>query len=121
MITNFERYTENISDKQKAKANALMYYMQSHKGEARAIKSEVLERHFQCADVVVRKMVNYLRTSGKCPMLASTQNGYFIAENSKEIRSHLKSMFERSFRIQAVPMAQCEALGISPESLFLEG
>lgn len=120
MLENFEEYTEDITPAQKQIALMFSQKIQHHVGKQRAVKSKQIEKHYNVNGTTVRKMANYLRTTGLCPKLVSTSKGYFIAANNEEMESYLRSMYDRGRKIMGVAMAQCKHLGVEPSKLTIK-
>ena len=120
MLQNFETHTEDITHNERRMALKFAEKMQHHIGEHRAVKSKKIEEHFKITGNRVRKMVNWLRTTGKCPRLMSTSKGYFIAMNDAELITHLQSLYDRGQKITNTAVAQAKHAGIDISLLTIK-
>ena len=119
-LENFEKHTEDITQNERRTALKMAEKLKYHVGSDRAVKSRVIEKHFNITGNRVRKMVNWLRTTGKCPKLMSTSNGYFIAKNDEELVSHLRSLYDRGQKITNTAVAQCKHAGIDISKITIK-
>lgn len=108
MITNFEEITANLNETDLLYQPFVFELLRDHVGEKNSIKSPVLvdivnrkakaaygSEHKKFTDVRLRKIVNYMRSHGICPVCA-TSNGYFITFENKILQTQVKSMEERA-------------------------
>lgn len=86
-----------------------------HIGEDRAVKNfqmcEALEKNgYKVSEARIRKLINHIRINGLVECLVATSKGYYIAENTSEVRSHISSLRGREEAIRAVRLALEEQL-----------
>lgn len=106
MITNFERITNELTDEEydilpflingfvtKDKDHAIM----SH--TIVKLMNEFIEHRkitgIKMTDARLRKMVNYIRSNGLLPLIA-TSIGYYVSYDKEEIDKQILSMEERA-------------------------
>lgn len=72
------------------------YMKAKHNGKAKAIKSQELERLFNCKGVQIREKVNELRSRG-VPICSCIKGYYYseVTENVKETIMHLNSRMKK--------------------------
>ena len=72
------------------------YMKAKHKGRSNAIKSQQLEKIFQCKGVQIREKVNDLRSRG-VPICSCSKGYYYseLVEDIKETIMHLNSRIKK--------------------------
>ena len=105
MITNFEIYTQPLSDAEKALAEKMCanfkkkHYNSKLAIPERTITSNMKERGYDISGAKVRKLVNYMRQTGH-PILAN-KKGCYYSSNRNEIAQNIESLKQRAAAIQA--------------------
>lgn len=105
MITNFEQITHELSG---AELQLLPGIIASFKRRTKnnPIKApaivEAINKQLQIqghgvkfTETRLRKVVNYIRSAGIIPLIA-TSKGYYVSYDHDEIRRQVKSMYERA-------------------------
>lgn len=108
MITNFEEITADLNESDRVYEPIVFRLLRQHVGPKTAIKSPALvqqvndeintrygSQHKKFSDVRLRKIINYYRSHGVCPV-CSTSDGYFITFENKVLQSQVKSLEERA-------------------------
>ena len=114
-ITNFEKITVDLTEKELALVPKMESAFNTVLGDGKPLKSNVLcdkivdfiydkfgDDSKYCAvftGVKLRKWVNYFRTTGAMPIIA-TSNGYFISKDQEVIKSQIKSLEERASSVK---------------------
>lgn len=99
MITNFEIITARLSDHEKTLIPKLISGFKTH-GKSNPIKEKDIviamkERYGEFSAARLRKLVNYIRSTGMLALIA-TSNGYYVTDNKQEIAKQIKSLNERA-------------------------
>ena len=109
MITNFEEHTHELTSEEMEILPIVVHGFRNYKKE-NAIKAELIvtrmneyltARGFKTrmSQPRLRKMVNYIRTNGIIPLIA-TSHGYFTSDCRETIQEQIKSLQERANSIQ---------------------
>ena len=77
------------------------YMKAKHNGRSRAIKSQQLERLFNCNGVRIREKVNELRSEGV--PICSCQSGYYYSENVSDIKD---TIIRLNSRVKKITIAE---------------
>lgn len=111
MLDGFEKETKPLTDYE---SDVLLPVMQKclsrHIGEDKAVKNcqicEALEKKgYSVNEARIRKLINHIRINGLVDCLVATSKGYFVAESTSEMRSHISSLIGREGAIRAVRLA----------------
>ena len=105
MITNFETITEDLTADEKVLVPMIINNIKLFT-EHNPVKSPEFIKQInrkldeiglkqQIRDVKFRKLVNFIRSSGMLPIIA-TSEGYYYTEDGNEILKQIKSMRERA-------------------------
>jgi len=108
-ITNFEEYTHELTSEEMEILPIVVHGFRNYKKD-NPIKSdlivsrlnEYLQKHeskIRMNGPRLRKIVNYIRTNGIIPLIA-TSNGYFTSDCKETIKEQIKSLQERANSIQ---------------------
>lgn len=105
MINGFEDFTNELNEDEKKLIPILMSgfkkYSKDNPIKAKEIVSrlnEFLSKNeygIKMTDVRLRKLVNHIRSSGKQPIIA-TSNGYYVSYDKDEIRQQIESLQQRA-------------------------
>jgi hypothetical protein len=101
MITNFEKITAELSNKEKSVVPIIRHLFQSHIGKERAVKApEFCKKITQTiswsfSEVRLRKVINYLRKNALLPIIGTSQ-GYYLSYSNTELDKEIKSLLERA-------------------------
>ncbi|NCC86378.1 MAG: hypothetical protein EOM05_00720 [Clostridia bacterium] len=89
--------------------NSLCEYLkQNHKGKDNAVSSSTLETVFNLKGTEVRSIVNHLRATEH--PVCSGENGYYYAENKKEIEMTISQLNSRIMKINNAKKGLLESL-----------
>ena len=104
MITNFEVITAELTDQELKLIPVLIAGFEKHTKEnpikapeiVRKMNEYAFNKGWACrmTEVRLRKCVNYLRTTGRLPLIA-TSDGYYCSNDPEVIRSQIKSLRQR--------------------------
>jgi hypothetical protein len=109
-VTNFEEFTHELTSDEMEILPIVVHGFRNYKKE-NPIKAELivsrlndyLEKHPylhpKMTQPRLRKMVNYIRTNGIIPLIA-TSNGYFTSDCKETIQEQIKSLQERANSIE---------------------
>ena len=108
-ITNFEEFTHELTSEEMEILPIVVHGFRNYKKE-NPIKAQLivdrmneylLARGFKTrmSQPRLRKMVNYIRTNGLLPLIA-TSNGYFTTDCKLTIQEQIKSLQERANSIK---------------------
>jgi hypothetical protein len=102
MVTNFETITCELDAKEKEMAGDLIMLLNrrtiSNPIMAPDIVHEMNAMGNKISQARLRKIVNYIRTNGIAPIIA-TSNGYYMSDSIEEIRKQVRSLRERASSI----------------------
>jgi hypothetical protein len=109
MITNFEEHTHELSAEEMEILPVVVHGFRNYK-KANPIKAELIVTRMneylntkgyktKMTQPRLRKMVNYIRTNGIIPLIA-TSNGYFTSDCKETIAEQIKSLQERANSIE---------------------
>ena len=109
MITNFEEHTSELTNEEMEILPIVVHGFRNYKKD-NPIKAELIvsrmneflsARGFKTkmSQPRLRKMVNYIRTNGIIPLIA-TSNGYFTSDCKETIQEQIKSLQERANSIE---------------------
>jgi len=112
MITGFERETHDLTEAELKIAKPIAAGLMTKIGKESATTSNQIctamnrikdqEGWPNLTGPRLRKIINYLRTTGKIKNLIATSDGYYVAKTQEEINDYKKSLTERIAAIQAV-------------------
>ena len=99
MITNFESYTYNLTERELMEVEPIISVLKTLKKEHILKSYELVYLIKVKTDIEVnqrrlRKIVNYIRANALCPVI-STQRGYYVSYDVEEISKQIKSHQER--------------------------
>ena len=108
-ITNFEEFTHELTSDEMEILPIVVHGFRNYKKE-NPIKAELivtrmndyLQKHESKVKMTqprLRKIVNYIRTNGIIPLIA-TSNGYFTSDCKETIAEQIKSLQERANSIE---------------------
>ena len=101
MITNFEEFTEILTDKEKKQIPYIIELLwtatKEHQINGAALCASV---NFRAGEKVLtpprlRKITNFIRSNSIFPLIA-TSIGYYRTDNKEEIKEQIKSLTERA-------------------------
>ena len=95
MIKGFEDYTYELTDVELLLVDKLIRGLNPKTGKEKAITSTIICKSLNITSPRLRKLINYIRTTNQLPGLCSSKNGYFVAENLKEIEDYIISLKQR--------------------------
>lgn len=101
MITGFENYTHELTEyEMKAIVPKLQITFVGRIGKGKAISNKQMcnflsDHGINTSEPRIRKMIHYLRVTGRVKLLMSNSKGYYIAETRTELEEHIKSLRQR--------------------------
>ena len=109
MLTNFEEYTQELSQEEMELIPIVIHGFRQYKKE-NPIKSELIIKRMneflalhgiqlKMTGPRLRKLVNYIRSNGLLPLIA-TSNGYFTSDCKQTILDQIRSLQERANSIE---------------------
>ena len=113
MIKGFEDFTHELTEEEMELVPKFINSFSNKIGENKAIKTKEIVAGMQSfghkmSPPRVRKIVNYLRRSGRVKRLVATSKGYYIENNDEKWNDFVQSMFDRAGAIEAVAIACSE-------------
>lgn len=107
MIKNFEKYTYELTLKEKELLPGFIYGFSNKIGEHNAITNKEIcqkfkERGVKMTPERVRKFVNYIRVNRLVVNLISSSKGYWIETDKKRIKEYTDSLQQRINEITKV-------------------
>ena len=103
-LTSFDNVNFAISDKLKATASQLLWWLHTYSRADKPILSRELESQFHVAGPEIRAMVDYLILVERKP-IASGGKGYFLARNRDEIAGSIAHREQRGIKNLTVASA----------------
>ena len=108
-VTNFEEFTHELTSEEMEILPVVVHGFRNYKKES-PIKAELIVTRMneflavrgfktRMSQPRLRKMVNYIRTNGIIPLIA-TSHGYFTSDCKETIQEQIKSLQERANSIQ---------------------
>ena len=108
-VTNFEEHTSELTIEEMEILPIVVHGFRNYKKES-PIKADLIVTRMneflavrgfktRMSQPRLRKMVNYIRTNGIIPLIA-TSNGYFTSDCTETIAEQIKSLQERANSIQ---------------------
>jgi hypothetical protein len=105
MIINFEEITTELTEVEKAILPQLIIGFKNYSKD-NPIKEPLIVSRFnsrsnnvKLTGVRLRKLVNYIRTNGLLPLIA-TSKGYYVSYEKEEIQAQIKSLKQRASSIE---------------------
>ena len=111
MITNFESITTELTEQEKLILQQIIKGFSSHNKD-NPIKEPDIVRLFnerspvKINGVRLRKIVNYIRSNGLLPLIA-TSRGYYVSYDKNEIELQIKSLMQRARSIENCANGLC--------------
>jgi hypothetical protein len=107
MIKNFDKETCRLSEyEEKSLLPFVVAALQNREGKENAITNkQLLHEYLQGCTVTearLRKIINYIRNTGKVKCLMATNKGYFIARSREELETYIESLEGRTGAIKAL-------------------
>ena len=108
MINNFEDFTYELTEQEKSLLPILIKGLSNKSSEEPIKASDIVSKmnNFNIGtnlpkmhDVRLRKMVNYIRTNGLLPIIA-TSKGYFVSYDENIILEQIESLTQRAKSIE---------------------
>lgn len=111
MITGFETETNPLREDEHRMATEISYVLMNHVGEESNITSTKLISHLNLNfkgnvdGARLRKLINYIRTSGMVKNLLATSKGYYVEPNIEKVQKYINGLRHRGESILAVSSA----------------
>lgn len=108
MITNFEEYTEELTDEEKNNIVPLLVRgLQTKIGKDNAITSTDMitamkKYNHKIGGAKLRKLIQYIRMTGLVERLVATSKGYYICNREDEMNAYIESLLQRSAQINMI-------------------
>jgi len=102
MITGFEEITYNLTEEEiKFALPMIMNELKKAVGEEKVISNKyIISRCFTCpvklTSARVRKIISYIRVTGKIKLLLANSKGYYISNNIKQAEDYVESLKQRA-------------------------
>ena len=95
MLKGFEDITYELTKEEMEKLPIVVKGLQTKIGKQKAVTSTKICDALNIKGPRLRKMINHIRVNNLLVGLCSSSNGYFIAENEKEINEYIISLKQR--------------------------
>lgn len=108
MIHGFNEQTKELTHEEFKISGFVIKGLLSKIGKSNAITSDQMiaglkeNCNIDINGARLRKIINYIRTSGRVKNLVATSKGYYIEDNQEEIDKYVESLYQRSEAIIAV-------------------
>lgn len=109
MINGFEHITRDLSDKEKKAAETIAKHLRDKVGQNKAVTSTRIISGMNKAypglhlsGARLRKIINYIRVKGLCHNLVGSSKGYYVENNTRELKKYVESLRQRAAAINAV-------------------
>ena len=94
-------------------------------GKENAITNKMMcykleEYGYKVSETRIRKLINFIRTNNLISCLVASGNGYYVADNPKDIKEHIRSLKGRVAAILAVIEALQEQAGLGDYDCYLD-
>jgi hypothetical protein len=105
MLSCFEDYTHDLTEKEKALVSFFVLGFENKRGSENAItnskiRATILDRKgIKISDARVRKIINYIRIYDLVPGLIATSRGYYVSADPEEILKYIESLVGRKNEI----------------------
>ena len=104
MITNFENVTFDLTEIESKLLPLIIAGFKKYTKQNPIKEPDIVKRfneknyEYKLSGVRLRKLVNYIRSNGLLPLIA-TSKGYYVSYEKEEILSQIKSLRERASSI----------------------
>lgn len=101
MVRTFEDFTDKLSPKETEMIKAVAEIISNHVGRKNAIRSIDIQiiikekYNYRLAGSRLRAVIHVIVVNNILSLLCATQNGYFVAENEKEVTDYIESLKNR--------------------------
>ena len=108
MITGFEEITKDLTDYEYQKVVPMVYAGLKNKvGKEQAVSNSYMvdklkEKGVTTSTRRIRKIIHFLRITGKIKGLIGSSKGYYITYNQEELQEYCKSLEERANSILSI-------------------
>jgi len=114
MITNFEKYTHELTPKEiDFILPRVIKILSERQGKEKVATNQkivdylnglqsIIDADAMTSTRRIRKIIHEIRVNGDVPCLIATSEGYYIADNDDELEAYMLSLRERVNSIQAV-------------------
>ena len=110
MINGFENQTHDLTPQEHQLVPFFVRELSHHVGKEHAITNEKLAQKIKSVNPMakglkgprVRKIINFMRLTGKIELLCATSNGYYVARSPKELTDYMNGLRDRINSQQAV-------------------
>lgn len=111
MLKGFEMETQPLTEyEEKVLVPVVARGLAAKRGKANAVTNKYIceclnAKGYKIDGIRLRKVVNHIRIKGIVKCLIATSNGYYVAENRKQIEDYTASLKGREDSIHAVRSA----------------
>ena len=111
MLKGFEMETQPLTEyEEKELVPVVARGLAAKRGRHNAVTNKYIcekltDKGYKIDGIRLRKVVNYIRIKGIVKCLIATSNGYYVAENRKQIEDYTASLKGREESIHAVRVA----------------
>jgi hypothetical protein len=107
MIEGFEQFTHKLTNYELRMAEVIAVGLENKVGRERAVTSDhIIEKMkgvgWSISGSRLRKMINYLRITGRVRNLICSSRGYYRSVDKREIQKYVRTLNHRAEAIQAV-------------------
>jgi len=109
MITNFEEITKELTDYElNTVVPAVILGLKNKIGKENAISNHKMiiglkdKLNIKISQPRVRKIIQYIRITGKIERLMATSKGYYICNIEDELRDYIESLMQRANSIERI-------------------
>ena len=126
MIGGFENETGSLSEYEKETLLPIFVKCLQRKiGRENAITNRMMctkmeEYGYKVGETRIRKIINHIRINNLISCLVASGNGYYVADNLKDIKEHIRSLKGREEAIKAVREALQEQAGLGDYDCYLD-
>jgi predicted transcriptional regulator len=97
MLKNYENITFELTDQEKQILPQIIKGLNTKKGRKNAITGDKICEAMYISPPRLRKIISYIRVNNLIFGLCSANNGYYIAENLKELEECIISLKQRIY------------------------
>jgi len=106
MITNFENITFELNEVEQKLIPIFVKALELKVGKSNAITNSEIIKGIKKAYGIrltgarVRKIIQYIRITGKVERLIASSKGYYISNDTQELKDYIESLMQRAEQIE---------------------
>lgn len=106
MITNFENITFELNEIERDLVPIFVRALERKIGKENAITNSEIIKGIQKAYSIkltgarVRKIIQYIRITGKVERLIASSKGYYVSNDKQELNDYIESLMQRAEQIE---------------------